>query len=46
MRIKAEDETNTKYAQGGLAVVMDLDTDNFQKETYRRYHACWRLRKQ
>ena len=24
-------ETNTKYAQGGLAVVMDLDTDNFQK---------------
>ena len=26
-----EDETNTKYAQGGLAVVMDLDTDNFQK---------------
>ena len=26
-----EDETNTKYAQGGLAVVMDFDTDNFQK---------------
>ena len=22
---------NTKYAKGGLAVVMDLDTDNFQK---------------
>lgn len=26
-----EDETNTKYAQGGLAVVIDLDKDNFQK---------------
>jgi L-aspartate oxidase len=25
-----EDETNTKYAQGGLAVVMDFDTDNFK----------------
>lgn len=26
-----EDETNTKYAQGGLAVVVDFDKDNFQK---------------
>ena len=26
-----EDETNTKYAQGGLAVVMDVDTDEVQK---------------
>ncbi len=26
-----EDETNTKYAQGGLAVVTDLDKDNFGK---------------
>ena len=29
---KAEnDETNTKYAQGGLAVVTNFDKDNFQK---------------
>ncbi len=26
-----EDESNTKYAQGGIAVVSDFDTDNFQK---------------
>lgn len=26
-----EDESNTKYAQGGLAVVTDFDKDNFQK---------------
>ena len=26
-----EDESNTKYAQGGLAVVTDFDNDNFQK---------------
>lgn len=26
-----EDETNTKYAQGGLAVVTNFDTDTFQK---------------
>ncbi|MFL9834720.1 L-aspartate oxidase [Chryseobacterium terrae] len=26
-----EDESNTKYAQGGLAVVTDLKNDNFQK---------------
>jgi L-aspartate oxidase len=26
-----EDESNTKYAQGGIAVVSDFDKDNFQK---------------
>ncbi len=26
-----EDESNTKYAQGGIAVVMDLEEDSFQK---------------
>jgi L-aspartate oxidase len=26
-----EDETNTKYAQGGVAVVNDLDNDSFEK---------------
>ena len=26
-----EDESNTKYAQGGLAVVTDFNNDNFQK---------------
>lgn len=26
-----EDESNTKYAQGGLAVVTDFDNDDFQK---------------
>jgi L-aspartate oxidase len=26
-----EDETNTKYAQGGVAVVNDLENDSFQK---------------
>ncbi|MBK8672830.1 MAG: L-aspartate oxidase [Bacteroidetes bacterium] len=26
-----EDETNTKYAQGGIAVVTDFDEDNFEK---------------
>ena len=26
-----EDESNTKYAQGGLAVVTDFSKDNFQK---------------
>lgn len=26
-----EDESNTKYAQGGLAVVTDFDQDNFEK---------------
>ncbi|MGI9526899.1 MAG: L-aspartate oxidase [Weeksellaceae bacterium] len=26
-----EDESNTKYAQGGLAVVTDFDNDNFKK---------------
>ena len=26
-----EDESNTKYAQGGLAVVTDFDNDGFQK---------------
>ncbi len=26
-----EDESNTKYAQGGLAVVTNFDSDNFQK---------------
>ncbi|MBS1573127.1 MAG: L-aspartate oxidase [Bacteroidetes bacterium] len=26
-----EDESNTKYAQGGLAVVTNFDNDNFQK---------------
>lgn len=26
-----QDESNTKYAQGGLAVVTDFDKDNFQK---------------
>jgi L-aspartate oxidase len=26
-----EDETNTKYAQGGLAVVLDSDKDDFEK---------------
>jgi L-aspartate oxidase len=26
-----EDETNTKYAQGGLAVVLDSNKDNFEK---------------
>ena len=25
-----EDETNTKYAQGGVAVVNDLDNDSFE----------------
>src|SRR6476619_856156 len=25
------DETNTKYAQGGIAVVNDLENDSFQK---------------
>lgn len=28
-----EDETNTKYAQGGLAVVTDFSKDNFEKHT-------------
>src|SRR3954465_1461235 len=27
----AADETNTKYAQGGIAVVNDLENDSFQK---------------
>ena len=27
----AEDETNTKYAQGGIAVVNDLEHDSFEK---------------
>jgi L-aspartate oxidase len=27
----AEDETNTKYAQGGIAVVNDLENDSFEK---------------
>src|SRR5438132_13020162 len=27
----AADETNTKYAQGGIAVVNDLERDSFQK---------------
>jgi L-aspartate oxidase len=27
----AADETNTKYAQGGIAVVNDLDNDSFEK---------------
>ncbi len=27
----ASDETNTKYAQGGIAVVNDLENDSFQK---------------
>src|SRR6185436_440686 len=27
----ATDETNTKYAQGGIAGVMDLDKDSFEK---------------
>src|SRR5918997_5115661 len=27
----AADETNTKYAQGGVAVVNDLENDSFQK---------------
>ncbi|HVF81352.1 MAG TPA: FAD-binding protein, partial [Flavisolibacter sp.] len=27
----APDETNTKYAQGGVAVVNDLDNDSFEK---------------
>src|SRR5215211_3973018 len=27
----AADETNTKYAQGGVAVVNDLDNDSFDK---------------
>lgn len=26
-----EDETNTKYAQGGIAAVMDLEKDSFEK---------------
>ena len=26
-----EDESNTKYAQGGIAVVLDLEEDSFQK---------------
>lgn len=26
-----EDESNTKYAQGGIAVVTDFETDNFEK---------------
>ena len=30
----AADETNTKYAQGGIAVVNDLENDSFEK-TYR-----------
>ncbi|MEO7394827.1 MAG: FAD-binding protein, partial [Chitinophagaceae bacterium] len=25
------DETNTKYAQGGIAVVNDMENDSFQK---------------
>jgi L-aspartate oxidase len=27
----SEDESNTKYAQGGIAVVTDFDQDNFEK---------------
>jgi L-aspartate oxidase len=27
----ATDETNTKYAQGGIAVVNDLENDSFEK---------------
>src|SRR5215211_6723763 len=27
----ASDETNTKYAQGGVAGVMDMDNDSFEK---------------
>src|SRR5215212_9522734 len=27
----AADETNTKYAQGGIAVVNDLENDSFEK---------------
>ena len=27
----AADETNTKYAQGGVAVVNDLENDSFEK---------------
>ena len=26
-----EDDSNTKYAQGGIAVVTDFDVDNFEK---------------
>ena len=32
-----EDESNTKYAQGGLAVVTDFSKDNFQKHIVFQY---------
>ena len=34
-----EDETNTKYAQGGLAVVTDFSKDNFEKHIEDTMHA-------
>ena len=40
-----EDESNTKYAQGGLAVVTDFSKRQFRK-THRRHHACRRRGKQ
>ena len=30
------DETNTKYAQGGVAGVMDMDKDSFEKHIKTR----------
>ena len=39
----AADETNTKYAQGGVAVVNDLEKDSFEKHIEDTYSRRWPL---
>jgi L-aspartate oxidase len=35
----AADETNTKYAQGGIAVVNDMEHDSFEKHIRRHFNS-------